>query len=146
MCDSEYKKLSRNQIERRCALRDVLAPLDFLGEALQHVQRLVVVLTVPLVERRLSVLGQSVVEPFLPLLHVGTASIFPALDEEHFHVVVGEGVARRDDSLVRVPPHEPFEEAAELPSVQNISGLNFHCYKFQKFQIEKTLSTPKSLK
>ena len=124
----------------------MLAPLDFLGDALEHVQCLVVVLSVPLVERRLPVLGQRVVEPLSPLLHVGTTSIFPALDEEHFHVVVGEGVARRDDSLVRVPPHEPFEEAAELPSVQNISGLKFHCYKFQKFQIKKSLSTPKSLK
>jgi len=110
--------LGRNQIERRGALRDVLAPLDFLGETLQHVERLVVVLTVPLVERRLSVLGERVVEPLASLFHVGTASIFPALDEEHFHVVVGERVGRRDDTLLLVPPHETFEETAELSSVQ----------------------------
>ena len=110
--------LGCNQIKRRGALRDVLAPLDFLGETLEHVQRLVVVLTVPLVERRLPVLGQRVIEPLPSLFHVGTTSIFPALDEEHLHVVVGERVGGRDDTLFLVPPHESFEEAAELSSVQ----------------------------
>ena len=47
-----------------------------------------------------------------------TTSIFPALDEEHLHVVVGERVGGRDDTLFLVPPHESFEEAAELSSLQ----------------------------
>ena len=107
-----------SEIERRGALRNVFSPLRLLGQSLEHVERLVVVLAVVLVQRRPPVLGQRVGQPFASLLNVGLASGLPALDEEHLHVVVGESVYGRGEALLDCPPLESFQEVSELSGVQ----------------------------
>ena len=99
--------------------RSVLAPLALLGDALEEVEGLGVVLGVVLVERGPPVAREGVVDPLLALRHVGLAAGLPALHEEHLHVVVGQGLQRRDGGLLRTPVVEALQELSELPRVQN---------------------------
>ena len=87
--------------QRVGSVAQVIAPLLGALHALKDVQDGRVGLPVVLVERRLAVVGEDVVDVAAPLRHVGFASVLPALDEKLLHVLVGDLVLRRNEFVLR---------------------------------------------
>ena len=90
--------------QRLRSLTGVVTPRVLLLQTLQNVEDRGVLLTVMPVEWRSFVVRQGMVDVAVTLGDVGLASIFPALDEELLHVLVGETGAGRDDTVCHGPP------------------------------------------
>ena len=95
----------------------VVAPRVLFLQALENVQDGGVLLTVVLVERGQAVVGEDVVDEAAALRHVRLRSVVPALDEELFHVLVGDELLRGYELRTSWGPPE-FVAGRELPCVQ----------------------------
>ena len=95
----------------------VLAPLIFALESLHDVEHRGVLASMVLVHRRLSVVGEDVVDVASPLGDVGLGSIFPALAEELLHVVVGDVLFGRHEVHLGRGPRQVIarSELARVP-------------------------------
>ena len=90
--------------QRLRSVAHVLAPLWSPLHALKNVEHGRVVLAMVLVEGRAPVGRQDVVQVAAALRDSRFASVFPALDEELLHVLVGDVIFRRDELLLRRLP------------------------------------------
>ncbi len=99
------------------ALALVIAPRVLLLESFENIQDGGVLLAVVLVERGQAVVGEDVVDEAAALRHVRFRSVVPALDEELFHVLVGDVLLRRNELLSSWGPPE-FVARRELSCVQ----------------------------
>ena len=82
------------------ALRFVVLPLVVLGHPAENVEDAGVLFVVRLVDGRPVILREDVVHPPVGLLDARLAGSLKQIDEEVFHVFVGEELGRRDDIVL----------------------------------------------